>query len=342
MPPSALPRPGRPQASLFQTDDRCKACAGRTLCGARHSDDACGDAAEYPRSSLTVRSAPNLTVGDLEFPTGGSWPRVADFGPSIIIGTRPTSPDCDALRLQEILGGQPSGTLRGQVAVLHGSDRQLIRLGEREGTIGPELRQTDAVAVIAPGFSTWWNWSPFDALIAIARSAHFAEVLARHLPTVPTVVWRTDADIYRWSAWIAARQIPTIALHLGSIRGPEAWACAASGIARLSQDLERRGSCAHLIVNGPSTIERMATIRECWRSGLTFASQNPWMLAQGGKRLGEDLLAAVDAADRRELECANRATFARVARAVVHRSVRAPSISSPTMLRDVNSHRRPA
>jgi hypothetical protein len=297
---------------------------------------------EYPRSSLTVAAAPNLTTDDLELPTGIAWPSLPHFGPAMVIGTRVTPAGCDSLRLKEVLGVREKGRLRGSVACLHGSDRQLIRLGLREGSIGSDLSLAKAAAVVGPGFSTWWNWSPFESLVAMARSAWFASELARHCPTVPTVVWRTETDLIRWATWIVSERIPAIALHVGSIRGAEQWRWAMVGIARLSYELDQCDTVPHLIINGPSTIDRMTTVRAAWRGGLTFASQNPWLLAQGGKRLLDNLLAVEDGAPRRVLERANRHTFNLIASQVVRGGGQTRMASEPELIPDTPRLLRPS
>lgn len=314
--------PGREQPSLFQQHDRCVGCAGHEVCGAGGTDDRCGDPVEYRTGGVDVDSARAMTAGDFQLPTGVTWRPLPEFGHALVIGTSLTSFGCDAIRLKEFLGRcqrrseQPD--LRRHVVVLHGLDQQLVRLGRFEGNLTRFLSAAGARAVIGPGFSTWWEWSPFESLLAVARSARFACELGRGVPTVPTVVWRHERDLDRWAAWISATRASAISVDLGTARSPARWSWALRGIDHLAMNI---GSEARLrlIANGPSTVERLVALREVWRSDLTFASQHPWHLAQGGKRLLDDLSGVRDDADRSELEEVNRNTFARIAARVIGR-----------------------
>jgi hypothetical protein len=312
--------PGRAQLSIFQQQDRCTACAGSRLCGAVETTDACGDPVEYRPGGLTVESAPNMTEDELRLPADVEWPALPALGASLVIGTSFGSAGCDAVRLKEVLARarQAGGTdhFRGRVIVLHGSDHQLLRLGGQDGAIARVLGHRGAAAVIGPGFSTWWDWTPFESLVAMARSAGVAAQLARVTPTVPTIVWRNEHDLARWAAWIRETRPGAVAVDLGTARSPARWAWALRGIACLAQQLDA-GTALRLIANGPSTIDRMAAVRAAWRSDLTFASQNPWQLAQGGKRLLENLEVVPDSVPRPELEQVNREAFERAAEQIV-------------------------
>lgn len=310
--------PGRRHASLFQAARRCDGCSVRAICGSAGSDDVCGHSSEYRFGGLVVDDFPNLTLHDLQLPSGVNWPAPPRLGPAIVIGTSRQSPGCDAVRLRTALASHTGRHLGGRVAVLHGSDPELLRLGRMEGVIGARLCAAGASAVIGPGFSTWWNWSPFESLVAMTRSAWFAAAVARHLPAVPTVVWRTTRDLKRWAGWITNENLAVVAVHLGWARGDGVWRWAVSGIADLSRFLGEAGGRVHLLVNGPSTVARMEAVRAAWPGGLTFASQQPWHLAQAGKGLDEDLNPIPkDPTPRRTLEIRNHIMFSRVAGAIV-------------------------
>jgi hypothetical protein len=267
-----------------------------------------------------MESAPRMLESELNFPASVSWPDVPSFGPSLAIGSDYPSMASEALRLRDVIRELRAGSanLHSAVAVLHGSDSQLRRLARSEGSIGPRLRERGVAVVVGPGFSTWWASSPFDSLVMTAYSAHFAVVLARSLPSIPTVVWRTGRDLERWTTWLSQKRVQAFAVDLGTLRHQRPWRWAMEGVSFMSEQLASSGSAPRLIVNGPATIERLVDVRARWHGELTFASQSPYCLARGGKRLRDDLGWVPDEAPFSELERDNRDIFERTANRIVH------------------------
>jgi hypothetical protein len=150
----------------------------------------------------------------------------------------------------------------------------------------------------------------------MARSAWFAAELSRNVPAIPSLVWRNERDLDRWAAWLLETGPEAVAVDLGTARAASSWSWALGGIAYLAERVAI-GSGLRLVVNGPSTVDRLLAVREAWNSDLTFASQNPWHLAQGGKRLLATLSDTSDDRPRAELEDLNRETFERVAKRIV-------------------------
>lgn len=313
-------RPGRPQPSLFAHGERCERCPGRHICGARATLDACGDKAEYP-GGLTVDGAPSFSADELEFPAA-TWPELPPLPASWVVGTTTDSTECSAIRLKEALRyvRQPVADLSTHGVVLHGQDRQLLRLGSLEGSTGPALQASGVPFVVGPAFSTWWTWSPFDSLVAMARSAHFAAVLARAVPTIPSVVWRHDHDLSRWARWIATTGSTAVAVDLGTLSQRGEWAWCLDGVEVLGRRFDTLGTVPHLVVNGPFTVARMSQVAIRWPGGLTFASQRPWQLAKSGRLIDTDLQDYPAEGDQTDLAHANRRTFDTVAQLVIHRA----------------------
>jgi hypothetical protein len=265
--------------------------------------------------------APNFKELDFELPSV-SWTSLPVLPASWVVGTS-VNKDCSALRLADVLrhlGKKSSSDMSDHVALLQGWDHQLLRLGEIEGGVGPALVDAAVPLVVGPAFSTWWDWPPFDSLVAMARSAAFAARIARSVPTIPSVVWRHDSDLYRWADWLSVTGATAVAVDLGTLR-PGYWEWRMRGIALLGRIFESSSVMPHLVANGPSTIARMTELKTRWPGGITFASQRPWMLAMNGRLLDSDLQEHPSEGDRSDLARANRGTFAAVAERVVWQAV---------------------
>jgi hypothetical protein len=285
------------------------------MCGSTLTADQCRDPALYRPGGISLDSTSDVRPDDLRLPYEVDWPALPSIGPGIVVGGTPPFAGTDATRLRGLLKSLDTRSphLLGRFAVLHGRDADLRRLGPREGLLGTQLRDLGVPLIVGPGFSTWWEWSPFDSLIAMARSAAFAVALASHLPTIPTVVWRTDADLRRWAHWINATSAPAFALDLGTLRSAADWQWAIGAIRALDRDLAGADVKPRLVVNGPSTLSRLTEVRLAWDGPLAFASQAPHRLASGGKRLTSTLGWSYDAASRDELAIMNRHVFLSVA-----------------------------
>lgn len=135
--------------------------------------------------------------------------------------------------------------------------------------------------------STRWSHSPFESLLNISHTASFAARLSDSLPTIPTVVWRSDIDLGRWAHWIGATRATHVAVDLGTLRSSSGWSWAMNGLHVLAD--ATADSTPHLLVHGPSTLSRLHQLAGLWPADLTFMSQRPWQLGLRGKRLAADL-----------------------------------------------------
>jgi hypothetical protein len=117
-------------------------------------------------------------------------------------------------------------------------------------------------------------------------SAHASAALANHLAVVPNLVWLYNADLDRWRGWITDSGINTVSLDFGSLRSGEDWCWALKGVEYLNAGFERmKEATPRLVVNGPSTVERIKSLVDTWSNTVTIASQKPWLLAKHGFRL---------------------------------------------------------
>ena len=138
--------------------------------------------------------------------------------------------------------------------------------------------------MVSSAFSTWWDWSPFESLLAMWDTADFASTLARSVPTIPSIVWRHRRDLVRWAGWIAATGAGAIAVDLGTLRSAPHWSWAMASIAFLAEQIASLTDLPRLVVHGPSTVARLTEVGYAWPGPLTFASQRPWLLAGNGQR----------------------------------------------------------
>jgi hypothetical protein len=205
------------------------------------------------------------------------------------------------------------------LALLHGEDLLLERLWKRAGIYAYAFRDRFA-AVVGPAYSTWWSYTPLDGLVAMSRTAHMAACLARRIPTIPSVCWRTEMDIKRWVRWFAKRPPPMICVHASTRRGRQAWVWGLHGIRLLRDRLVRAGmKDVGLLAYGPSNQARVRETQEAWRGRILVASQHPYQLARSGRHLSD---ANIDTCDRDELVVENAAAYERIARAAASDEVR--------------------
>jgi hypothetical protein len=118
-------------------------------------------------------------------------------------------------------------------------------------------------------------------------SISVAADLSRHLPSVPTLVWRNHEDLGRLAAWVGENGLGQVALHPGALRAPDEWAWWVSGVAQLHDALSP--AIPRLLVTGPCTTERIGAVLDTWPGEITFVTQHPWELAIHGKALLPDL-----------------------------------------------------
>lgn len=257
------------------------------LCGEVLSDSACGDRTEYPANSWHPVSFQGKKPDSSAWAFSSEWqfwttlptrlvtlpiaktasvPGAADWGISLNAALKPNA-RADQLK---------------RYAVLLGSDREIDLLWRRAGLYARRLRAGGYQAVIAPAFSTWWNRSPFDGLYELKRTEVMAKVLARRLPTIPSIAWRNERDIERWVLWLTKSLVSEFCVDLGTFRTEASWKWALEGIRLLDSLADRPRT---LVVAGPSRLPRIAEVGSAWPHRLIVASKHPWQLGIHGRRL---------------------------------------------------------
>lgn len=218
------------------------------MCTSVGSADACGDPAEYTPKSLHPsdlrghgHSARHLDLRSLPATDGSVVVRDA----ALFIGDGSERTPGEAVRLRNALtslSARRPATQEGRVAVLQGGDRLLHRLWRRRGQLGPALAAAGYRVAIGPGFSTWADHTPWESLVAAAMSTSVAADLSRHLPTIPTLVWRNHEDLARLAGWVADNGSRQVALHPGALRGPSGVVLVGGGSRAASLVSSGRGS----------------------------------------------------------------------------------------------------
>lgn len=282
--------------------------------------EACGDPAECPPKSLHPRhlrgdSGRHLALRTVAASDGAAVVR----GAALFIADGSERTPGEAVRLRNALtslsASRPAAHV-GRVAVLQGGDRLLHRLWRRRGQLGSALVAAGYRAAVGPGFSTWADHTPWESLVASAMSISVAADLSRHLPTIPTLVWRNHEDLTRLAAWVAENGLRQVALHPGALRGPQEWSWWVEGLARLLAALP--DEVPRMVVTGPCAPERLRAVLDVWPAPVTFATQHPWELAIHGKVLLPDLTDEPAARDEStaqlfEANCATFSTFVNAA-----------------------------
>lgn len=194
--------------------------------------------------------------------------------------------------------------------MLVGKDSLVDKLWNRRGSLGKRLREAGFHTIVPPAFSPYWENPPLDGHMAIKMTAQMTVDLSRHVNVIPTIEWRTRADIERFAAWIKRGNVNCIAVHL-STRVSREWDRMLEETGYLGQIL---GPRMHLVAIGPSRISRIQRVSDTWPGRLTIASGRPWQLAKDGQLLHADLTdtPASRRTNRSELAGLNASTFAQV------------------------------
>lgn len=307
------------QQSLFSRF--CRGCPVKGICGEADSDTACVLPSAYPAESLhPVEFVRRRRMRrELSFPEPPE--RWADALEGMSLTVAASMPDMldghvRAVDLKAAMSyaakDQPAH--RHGVAMLLGEDRLLERLWKAGGRYAEAFGNRFEVAV-GPAYSTWWRHTPLDGLVAVNRTAQMAVALARHLPTIPTVCWRTETDLRRWAAWFSKRPPAMICVHASTRRGHAAWSWGIDGIRILAQRFEEYGlNGTSLLAYGPSTVVRIREIAACWPWRVVVASQHPYQLARSFRTLDDDLSErAAPGRSREDLVIVNAAEYERAA-----------------------------
>ena len=279
-------------------------CPARYVCSSVDTDSACGDPSEYPVGVLhpgTLIAEADATQFRLQIPEWGRFKNLTNARSALFIADGLRGMVGDAMRLADVLKvlSMPGRMAPpGQIAVLIGRDRDLKRLLPIRGTLGSRLAEAGFIGAIGPGFSTWSSHSPWESQVSIQLSNAFAVELAPHIPTVPTIVWRSSADIPRLASWIAQAKVPTIAVDAGPARSTTEWLTWCGDIGQFAKALVDHGELLPtLIINGPGTTDRILSLQNLWPGSVIFLTQRPWRLATAGQALLSDLSTEIAARD---------------------------------------------
>jgi hypothetical protein len=293
--------PGERTAPGIFSGRYCPGCPCAGICHANGTAEACGDAAEYAAydNALHPVRAWNTSPTEFEFPST-TWPPLPTLLDGVVVGDYLLPGTTVGIRLRESM--KPSTWAKRStcqtdagMAVLLGKDMELERAWERSGRLPRQLQVLAVPLVISPGFSTWWRDPPMSALHAMARSAYFAVLFSRRLPTVPTLVWRFRGDLERWACWLTSSHAEAFCMDL-AVRDRREQGWALRGVADLASMLgEGVATDMRLVAYGPSTRDRMLAVMDNWPGELTFVSSNPWRQAQAGNCLLPDLTYRLDA-----------------------------------------------
>lgn len=300
---SSRPPPGELVAASLFAGRHCDRCPAHAVCCASETTDACGDPLEYGAhaNALHPTDVPLTKPDELQF-RHATWLPIPVLPSGLVIGDRLVPNQTSAVRLarstqRSVWNRQPARRDVDRIAVLIGDDAAIDALWRRQGSLGALLRACDVDLVVAPGFSTWWGDPPFAAIHAMARSAEFARLLSRQVPTIPTVVWRYPGDLDRWADWLVATEAPAFCMDL-ALRSVVTQLWATRGVAHLASRLASSQARPRLLAHGPSTRDRIRAIAEAWPGDITFLSQDPYRKAIAGRRLEPDM-SYVPATDQR-------------------------------------------
>lgn len=265
----------------------CQHCPARGFCGERGTDSACADPAEYDVNALHPACTP-LASDQFSLPASiRKWSLPLLVGHSIPIVEEPAEGlPVFGVDLDIAVKRRSKVPPQRAVAFLFGHDKTLARLWRQRADLGRELAQRGYSAAVGPAYSNWDDCPPYHGLAAIAQSGVVATELARHLPTVPALIWRHRRDIQRQALWLAAGDTQALATDLGTAdvsRGIE-------GLRILGRELTRLvGPVPTLVVHGVGTETGIISVVGAWPGHVVVASQMPAQVARSGCSLSADL-----------------------------------------------------
>jgi hypothetical protein len=278
---------GRPRLFIGQ----CRGCPVNEICGERDSPTACGEAAEYRKDALLPGRVHFRSTNQASYafpPSPVRWAvsfELAAVIPVAADGTRHFPPR-SAIDAVGALGLR--GRVGATVACLPANDSTLEKIWRRRSDLGGQLRNAGIELAIAPAFSLWWEDPPYQGLHEIARTAEVAARLARHVATVPAVVWRTNTDIGRWADWLGPMSPGFIAVDFSTLPRRIEWRWALEGLQELARRLLEHGSLPHLVAVGPSAPPRLREVRDAWVGDITIASRSVWQISRAGVAIHSD------------------------------------------------------
>jgi hypothetical protein len=300
----------------------CSGCPAARVCPVAGTVEACGERETEDRSSAHPSQSSLSSEDFLLVPP--QWKRLPPLPDVIAIADTVVPERAVGLRLHRSLQPKPwlhSNSFKS-IAVLHGRDCDLERLWSRRVQMAENFRSWGVPLVVGPAFSTWWPETPFASLRAIARTAEAARIIARHVPVVPSVVWRFDDDLLRWAAWLKQSGAEAVAVDLGTLKARAAWSWGLRGLAQLGELLAP--NVPTLLANGPSTLSRMTDVIEAWPGVVVPMSQRPWQLARHGRALNDDFSHSKDVSlTATELMQINADMFERTVQSLIRQARRA-------------------
>jgi hypothetical protein len=263
----------------------CETCEARCVCGEKEMGSACGDPLSYSPEDFHPATTPHIAGPEaLRLPPPLTQPAVS-LPPAIVIAKSFVSEDGRVAVHGDRLTGRTFHPVTNGIASLIGDDFVIKSLWDRLGSLGERLAEAGFSTAISSSFSTYWDNSPLSGLVALRQSAEMAHVLSRHLAVVPTLAWRTGADLLRWVTWLELSRVSAIAVHL-SVRESSDWDWLLNGVRGIGRLFSKP---PRLVAVGPSTLDRIQRVATAWPGDLTIASGRPWHLAQHGYELQPDL-----------------------------------------------------
>lgn len=286
----------------------CTDCPAAAVCGERRAASACDHPASYARNSLHP-ATDLIAAQDFELPTTARiWGLPFRPPQALVVASHQDAPfPVYGTDLRTTLENQPRQPGTRRIALLFGSDSTLDRLWRRRAHYLRRIEAKGYVAIVGPAFSNWDTCTPYHGLAYTSASAAIADLAARHLATVPALMWRTHRDIDRQVDWLARGRLEALALDLGTGDWPR-WL---TGITYLVRRLEREcGYVPRLVAHGVSSYSKIGQLSTHWPGTVTVASQVPWQLAGSKIRLTEELARVkIPWADPRELLIENVQNF---------------------------------
>lgn len=226
----------------------------------------------------------------------------------------------------------PTKCLRGgpRIAVLLGRDGNGEKVWRQLAIVGQRLHSAGYVAVVAPAFSNWDDFSPADALLNLARTGEAAKVLNESIPAIPTIVGRTRTDAKRWAEFLAVSDSPAVALHTSTHRFDFEWSEFMTWVNALQEEFIALNYRPHLLVCGPSTIPRIFSIGCAWEGPLTLMSEMPYQVGRSGRILDELLTRRSSTLPKHDLIESNAALMSEVVGQLLDRAPYYSSLSKNT------------
>lgn len=265
----------------------CAQCALESICSANNGNDACGTVDErtsygWPRPRLDIKEYSLQTAPWRPIPPLPSVLPIVDrfdghAGPVALRGRSVGNAE-----RWRILG------MELRAASLLGSDRDLHRMPERHTRLAIALARWGADVVIAPGYSTWQDFTPDTNLLHMALSARAYVDLVQHLPTIPTVVWRYPADLGRWLTWLLDIDAEAFCVDCGQ-RDEEHWQATCQSLDWLYGELQAAGRDPRLVLRGKETLPRLKAARAIWPGPFTLLTRGASVAASAGKVAGPSL-----------------------------------------------------